>query len=66
MGLRLFLPESRTGDQARLERACAPAEYRSHRVKSEIALVELDRLTAAGVRFGSRLCEHALYGMIPW
>jgi SRSO17 transposase len=62
VGLRLFLPESWTGDQARLERAGVPAEYRSHRAKSEIALAELDRLIAAGVRFGAVLAD-AGYGM---
>jgi SRSO17 transposase len=62
VGLRLFLPESWTGDQARLERAGAPAEYRSPRTKSEIALTELDRLIAAGVRFGTVLAD-AGYGM---
>jgi SRSO17 transposase len=61
-GLRLFLPESWTGDQARLECAGVPAEYRSHRAKSEIALAELDRLIAAGVRFGAVLAD-AGYGM---
>ena len=62
VGLRLFLPESWTVDQARLERAGAPAEYRSPRAKSEIALAELDRLIAAGVRFGTVLAD-AGYGM---
>ena len=62
VGLRLFLPESWTGDQARLERAGVLAEYRSHRAKSDIALAELDRLIAAGVRFGAVLAD-AGYGM---
>jgi SRSO17 transposase len=62
VGLRLFLPETWTGDQARLERAGVPAEYRSPRTKSEIALAELDRLIAAGVRFGAVLAD-AGYGM---
>ena len=62
VGLRLFLPESWTGDEARLERAGVPAEYRSARTKSEIALAELDRLIAAGVRFGTVLAD-AGYGM---
>ena len=62
VGLRLFLPESWTGDQTRLERAGVPAEYHSHRAKSEIALAELDRLIAAGVRFGAVLAD-AGYGM---
>ena len=62
VGLRLFLPEAWTGDEARLERAGVPAEYRSPRTKSEIALAELDRLIAAGVRFGTVLAD-AGYGM---
>ena len=62
VGLRLFLPETWTGDEARLERAGVPAEYRSARTKSEIALAELDRLIAAGVRFGTVLAD-AGYGM---
>jgi SRSO17 transposase len=62
VGLRLFLPETWTGDGARLERAGVPAEYRSARAKSEIALAELDRLIAAGVRFGTVLAD-AGYGM---
>jgi len=35
VGLRLFLPDAWTGDEARLERAGVPAEYRSPRTKSE-------------------------------
>jgi SRSO17 transposase len=57
VGLRLFLPETWTGDQARLERAGVPAECRSPRTKSEIALAELDRLIAAGVCFGAVLAD---------
>ena len=62
VGLRLFLPETWVGDPTRLERAGVPAEYRSARTKSEIALAELDRLIAAGVRFGTVLAD-AGYGM---
>jgi SRSO17 transposase len=62
VGLRLFLPETWAGDPMRLERAGVPAEYRSARTKSEIALAELDRLIAAGVRFGAVLAD-AGYGM---
>ncbi len=62
VGLRLFLPESWTGDQTRLERTGVPAEDRSPWTKSEIALAELDRLIAAGVRFGAVLAD-AGYGM---
>jgi len=62
VGLRLFLPAAWTGDDARLERAGVPAAYRSARAKPEIALAELDRLIAAGVRFGTVLAD-AGYGM---
>ena len=62
VGLRLFLPEAWTGDQARLERAGVPTEYHAARAKSEIALIELDRLIAAGVRFRVVLAD-AGYGM---
>ena len=60
--LRLFLPESWTTDPVRLERAGVPADRRSARSKPEIALAELDRLIAAGVRFGAVLAD-AGYGM---
>src|SRR6476646_1053421 len=61
VGLRLFLPETWSGYKARLDRAGAPAEYRSARTKTEIALAELDRLIA-GVRVGTVLAD-AGYGM---
>jgi SRSO17 transposase len=48
VALRLFLPESWTSDRARLERAGFPVEYRTARTKPEIALAEIDRVTAAG------------------
>jgi SRSO17 transposase len=62
LALRLFLPESWTGNQARLERAGVPADYRTARTKPEIALVEIDRAIAAGVRFGCILAD-AGYGL---
>src|SRR3989475_7819207 len=52
VALRLFLPESWTSDRVRLERAGVPVEYRTARTKPEIALAEIDRVIAAGVRFG--------------
>src|SRR6267143_1633298 len=60
--LRLFLPESWTSNQARLERAGVPAEHRTARTKPEMALVEIDGVIAAGVRFGCVLAD-AGYGM---
>ena len=62
VALRLFLPESWTGDLARLKRAGVPLEYQTPRTKPEIALAEIDRVTAAGVRFGCVLAD-AGYGL---
>ena len=62
VALRLFLPESWTGDLARLKRAGVPVEYRTARTKPEIALAEIDHVTAAGVRFGCVLAD-AGYGL---
>src|SRR6516165_915814 len=62
LALRLFLPESWTSKRARLERAGVPAEYRTARTKPEMALAEIDRAIAAGVRFGCVLAD-AGYGL---
>ncbi len=57
LALRLFLPESWTNDRVRLRRAGVPVEYRTVRTKPEIALAEIDRVMAAGVRFGCVLAD---------
>jgi SRSO17 transposase len=62
VALRLFLPESWTSDPVRLKRAGVPAECRIARTKPEIALAEIDRMIAAGVRFGCVLAD-AGYGL---
>ena len=62
VALRLFLPESWTSDLARLKRAGVPLEYQTALTKPEIALAEIDRVTAAGVRFGCVLAD-AGYGL---
>ena len=62
VALRLFLPESWTSDPARLKRAGVPVEHRAARTKPEIALAEIDRVMAAGVRFGCVLAD-AGYGL---
>jgi SRSO17 transposase len=62
VALRLFLPESWTNDRARLKQAGVPIEYRAARTKPEIALAEIDRVIAAGVRFGCVLAD-AGYGL---
>ena len=56
VALRLFLPDAWLGDERRLARAAVPAARRADdapQTKSEIALAEIDRLMAAGVRFGA-------------
>jgi SRSO17 transposase len=62
LGLRLFLPESWTSNQGRLKRAGVPAEYRTARTKPDLALAEIDRVIATGVRFGCVLAD-AGYGL---
>ena len=62
VALRLFLPESWTSDPARLKRAGVPVEHRVARTKPEIALAEIDRVMAGGVRFGCVLAD-AGYGL---
>lgn len=62
VGLRLFLPESWTRDRARMIRAGVPEPRLTPRTKPEIALDEIDRLMAAGVRFGTVLAD-AGYGL---
>ena len=61
VALRLFLPAEWTRDPDRCARAGVPEAAMAPRSKGEIALVELDRLLAAGVRFGAVLAD-AGYG----
>ena len=61
VGLRLFLPESWTDDPGRMARAGVPEERRTVLTKPEIAIEEIDRVIAAGVRFGCVLAD-AGYG----
>ena len=62
VALRLCLPESWTSDRARLIQAGVPDEHRTARTKAEVALAEIDRMIAAGVRFGCVLAD-AGYGL---
>jgi SRSO17 transposase len=62
IALRLFLPESWTLDPERMRRAGVPEFFQAPRTKPEIALSELDRIIAAGVRFGMVLAD-AGYGI---
>ena len=62
IGLRLFLPESWTGAPDRMAKARVPENWRAARTKPEIALAEIDRIRAAGVRFATVLAD-AGYGL---
>jgi SRSO17 transposase len=61
VGSRLFLPEGWADDPGRCAGAGVPEEHRRARAKTEIALEEIGRLVAAGVRFG-RVVADAGYG----
>lgn len=61
VGLRLFLPESWTGDPQRMAQARVPEDRRTALSKPEIAIEEIDRVIASGVRFGCVLAD-AGYG----
>jgi len=61
VGLRLFLPEAWIQEPQRCAAAGVPEAEIVARSKGEIALAELDRLRAAGVRFGMVLAD-AGYG----
>ena len=61
VGLRLFLPEEWTGDAERCSKAGVPDAAMTPQSKGEIALAELDRVRATGVRFGCVLAD-AGYG----
>jgi SRSO17 transposase len=62
VGLRLFLPESWSSDPGRLSGAGVPEDHRVHRTKPEIALAQIDRARATGLRFGCVLAD-AGYGL---
>ena len=62
IGLRLFLPKSWTDDPARCVTAGVPETARTPQTKPEIALHEIDRVRAAGIRFGCVLAD-AGYGL---
>ena len=61
VSLRLFLPDEWTGEADRCAQAGVPEAAMAPRSKGEIALAELDRVHAAGVRFGTVLAD-AGYG----
>ena len=64
VGLRLFLPAAWTDDPDRCATAGVPETARAAQTKPEIALAEIDRVLAAGVRFSCVLAD-AGYGSSP-
>ena len=61
VGLRLFLPEIWAEDPERMTRARVPKDRQIALTKPEIAIEEIDRVIASGVRFGCVLAD-AGYG----
>jgi SRSO17 transposase len=61
VGLCLFLPQIWTNDADRLAAAGVPESFRIAHTKAQIALDEIDRPVADGVRFGTVLAD-AGYG----
>ena len=57
LSLRLFLPESWTSNEARMVKAGVPEQFRQAMRKPELAIDEIDRIAAAGVRFGCVLAD---------
>ena len=62
VALRLFLPAEWTDDPARCRAVGVPEDRLAYRTKLEIALDEIDRVTAAGATFGCVLAD-AGYGI---
>jgi SRSO17 transposase len=57
VGLRLFLPETWTRDPPRMAQARVPEKRQVALSKPEIAIEEIDRVIASGVRFGCVLAD---------
>lgn len=64
VALRLYLPKDWIGDPDLCRRAGVPDEHVQARTKPEIALAELDRLRALGLRFSGVVAD-AGYGHSP-
>jgi SRSO17 transposase len=61
VGLRLFLPDEWVADPERCARTGVPEDRRRAEAKADVALAEVDRVLAAGARFGTVLAD-AGYG----
>src|SRR5215208_5640670 len=62
VGLRLYLPETWAADARRCASVGVPEEHRRPEAKTDLALAEVDRVIAAGARFG-RVLADAGYGI---
>ncbi len=66
VGLRLFLPETWTDDPERMTQAHVPKDRQIALTKPEIAIQEIDRVIASGVRFGCVLTIVGYARVGPW
>ncbi len=66
VALRLFVPESWMSNPVRLKRAGVPVQHRAARTKLEIALADIHRVIASGVRFGCVLAHSAYCSSGPF
>jgi SRSO17 transposase len=57
VGLRLFLPEAWAADARRCASVGVSEEHRRPEAKTDLALAEVDRVIAAGARFGRVLAD---------
>ncbi|WP_206245173.1 IS701 family transposase [Novosphingobium terrae] len=57
LSLRLMLPDSWTQNEGRMLKAGVPEKFWPSKSKSSIAIEEIDRISASGVRFGYVLAE---------
>src|SRR4051794_25014766 len=62
VSLRLFLPETWAADARHCASVGVPEELRRPEAKTDLALAEVDRVIAAGARFG-RVLADAGYGI---
>jgi SRSO17 transposase len=60
------MPESWTNGPDRVKRAGIPAEHHIARTKPELAVEEIDRVGASGVRFGTVLTDAGSGNSLPF
>ena len=66
VGLRLFLPETWTNDAQRMTQSHVPKDRQIALTKPEIAIEEIDRVIASGVRFSCVLADSGYGSSAPF